>query len=184
MLSPSFNKYEDNYWGDERAPLEIVEYFDYQCEYCQEVMHVIRALKNKFGQSLKVIYRNFPNQNLHPLSLDAAVVAEAASANGKFQEMHELILENQKYLTRSGLNRLAEHMNIDMSYLEDQNKIRWLFKKVILDLQNGMKSGVWETPTFFINGNKYNGFDDFQNIYRACQYAIYYQGEIGGRWIS
>jgi protein-disulfide isomerase len=169
MLHPIFRTDYDHYYGCPLAPIELVQYGDFQCEYCAEVYPVIKWLQDSFGDHLKFVYRHFPIPTRHPLSLQAAVATEAAALQGKFWYMHDMIYENQKYLTRTSFSEFAREIDLDTKSFEDCREHRKLFRKVIGDFESGVKSGVDGSPTFFINGFRYDGFGDFENLYSALQ---------------
>jgi protein-disulfide isomerase len=175
MLHPNFRTDYDHYHGCPLAPIELIEYGDFQCEHCAEVYPVIKWLEDAFGDQLKFVYRHFPVPTRHPLSLQAAVAAEAAALQGKFWYMHDMIYENQKYLTQSSLSEFAREIDLDMRAFEDCREHRKLFRKVISDFEGGVKSGVDGSPTFFINGMRYDGFGDFENLYSALQNCNQYE---------
>jgi protein-disulfide isomerase len=93
---------------------------------------------------------------------------------GKFWAMHYKILENQIYLSRASLSLFAEEIKLDLGLFELHRKNRHLFKKITNDFESGIHSHVNGTPTFFINGLRYNGFDDFQSLYKVCRFAAGY----------
>ena len=168
MLTPVFDYRSDNYSGSLQSPIELVQYGDYRCQHCAEAHLVISALHNAFAQSLRFIFRNFPLPNVHPLSLESAVAAGAAGRQQKFWEMHELLLENQKFLNRASFTRMAEALRLDMDRFGQDCRNPEIFLKVTGDFEGGIRSGVDGTPTFFINGQRYNGFTDFKGLYNAC----------------
>lgn len=172
MLIPKFNYQRDNYTGSLDAPLELIEYGDYQCEYCAASMLVVRQLLESPELNIKFVFRNFPFASLHPLAIEAAVVAEAAGLQGCFWEMHDMILKNQKYLNLSSFSRFAEEIGMDIVSFDLDRQRKQLFQKVSSDFESGMRSGVSSTPTFFVNGLRYNGFDDFHSLYRICKYTV------------
>jgi protein-disulfide isomerase len=178
MLHPNFRTDYDHYHGCLLAPLELIEYGDFQCEYCAEVYPVIKCLQDSFGDQLKFVYRHFPMPTRHPLSLEAAVATEAASLQGKFWYMHDMIYENQKYLTRTSFSEFASEIDLDTRAFENCREHRKLFRKVISDLESGVRSGADGSPTFFINGYRYDGFDDFQNLYSALLNLTQFESSI------
>jgi protein-disulfide isomerase len=174
-LHPSFRTDYDNYQGCPLAPIELIQYGDFQCKYCAEVYPVIKWLQDSCGDLLRFVYRHYPIPTRHPLSLQAAVAAEAAALQGKFWHMHDMMYENQKYLVRTSFSEFAREIELDTRAFEDCRDYRKLIRKVISDFEGGVKSGVDSTPTFFINGNRYNGFDDFDSLYQALQNANHYE---------
>lgn len=169
MLHQNFRTDYDHYQGCPLAQIELIQYGDFQCDYCASVYPSIKQLQDSFGSSLKFVYRHFPIPGRHPLAIPAAVAAEAAANQGKFWYMHDMIFENQKYLTRTSLSRFAREIELDTTVFDDCRQHRKLFRKVISDFEGGIKSGVDSTPTFFINGVQYDGFDDFESLYSAIQ---------------
>jgi len=171
MLKPLFNSGRDHYWGDLNAPVELMQYGGYQCRHSGDVWPVVKQLKEFFGNDLRYVFRHFPMPNLHHLALEAAISAEAAGLQGKFWAMHNKIMDNQFYLNRASLNLLAEEISLDMDEFNSDCKNRRLLNKITSDFESGIRSGVNGTPSFFINGLMYNGFDDFNSLYKVCRFA-------------
>src|SRR5580658_9083921 len=88
----------DHSEGPTDAPLVLVEYGDYQCPYCGAAYPIVKRVQKELGSSLRFVFRNFPLTNSHPYAEWAAETAEAASAQGKFWEMHDTLYENQQSL--------------------------------------------------------------------------------------
>jgi protein-disulfide isomerase len=171
-LKMPFNSAIDHYQGSLTAPVELVQYGDFQCPHCAEAYPAIKMLIETLGSTIRFIYRHYPLPNIHPLALEAAVAAEAAGLQNKFWYMHDMILENQKYILRSSFSVFAKEIELDLETYENNSKYKRLFHKVINDFESGVKSGVDGTPTFFTNGKKYNGFNDFGGLYKACKYIF------------
>jgi protein-disulfide isomerase len=172
ILKNNFENSTDHYQGFVHAPVELVQYGDFLCGYCADVYPAIKLLLEKMGDDIKFVFRHYPMHTVHPLALEAAMAAEAAAMQGKFWYMHDMIFENQKHLLRSSFSGFAETIDLDIKTFEDSRGHKKLFHKVINDFENGVKCGVDSTPTFFINRQKYNGFDDFDGLYRTCRYAM------------
>jgi protein-disulfide isomerase len=175
MLKPLLDINADHFFGYKYAPIELVMYGDFQCEYCALVYSEIKLLQQIMGNQLKYAFRHYPLPNLHPLALDAAVATEMAALQGKFWQMHDIIFENQKYLCRASLSRFAEEIEMDMFMFIDNREHQKLHGKVIADFESGVRSGVNATPTFFINGLRYKGMSDFDELYKACNYTLLLQ---------
>jgi protein-disulfide isomerase len=175
MLHQTFRTDYDHYQGCPFAPIELVEYGDFQCKYCAKVYPAIKLLQGSFGHLLRFVYRHFPIPSRHSLSVPAAVATEAAASRGKFWYMHDMIFENQKYLTRTSFSVSAREISLDIKSFEDCREHQQLFRKFISDFEGGIKSGVDRTPTFFIKGARYVGFDDFESLYSALQNINYYE---------
>src|SRR5277367_2711807 len=119
MLHPSFRTDYDHYQGSPLASIELILYGDFQCQYCGETYPVIKWLQDSFGSELKFVYRHYPIPARHTLSLQAAVAAESAALQGKFWYMHDMIYENQKFLTRASFREFAQEIDLDISAFDD-----------------------------------------------------------------
>ena len=183
MLHPNFRIDYDHYQGCPLAPIELIQYGDFQCIYCGEVYPVIKCLQDSFGDLLKFVYRHYPVPTRHALSLQAAVAAEAAALQGKFWYMHDMLYENQKYLTRTSFSEFAREIDLDTRAFDDCLEHRKVLRKVVSDFEGGVKGGVSSSPTFFINGVRYDGFGDFDSLYSALQNANQYECGTKGRLI-
>ena len=146
----------DHFQGNKNATLELVEYGDYQCPYCGEAYPLIKNIQQELGENLKFIFRNFPLRKIHPDAVHAAIAAEAAALQGKFWEMHDLLFENQRRLNPNSLLRYADELDLNRKQFEKDLVDPELEKKVMDDFYSGMRSGVNATPSFFVNGEKYN----------------------------
>ena len=165
---------KDHACGPVEAPLELVQYGDFLCSHCGDVYPTIKLLQEKLGNDIRFVYRHYPLHTIHQLSLEAAIASEAAALQGKFWYMHDMIYENQKYLLRSSFSGFAESIDLDMKTFEDSRGHKQLFHKVVNDFGKGVQCSVGSTPTFFINGQRYNGFDDFDSLYKTCRFAMHY----------
>jgi protein-disulfide isomerase len=147
----------DNIYGDTDATIELVEYGDYECPHCGRAYPIVKEIQHILGSDLVFVFRNFPLSKIHPHAFAAAVAAEAARLQGKYWEMHDIIFEHQKNLDENNLFLLAEQVGLDLERFEEDMRHKALIEKVEKDFESGMRSGVAGTPTFFINGNKFEG---------------------------
>ncbi|WP_034761594.1 DsbA family protein [Chryseobacterium gregarium] len=155
-LKPNVSK-TDHAQGNLDADLVIVEYGDYQCPYCGAAYPVLKELMKEFGSQIKFVFRNFPLSEMHQYARPAALAAEAANLQGKFWEMHDAIYENQQDLNESFLVKLAEQLKLNIPQFEKDRGSTELANKVDAHFESGIVSGVNGTPSFFVNGNKFNG---------------------------
>lgn len=137
--------------------LELVEYGDYQCPHCGRAYPIIKNIQERLGPDLKFVFRNFPLQEIHPDAYNAALATEAASFQDKFWEMHDIIFENQDALTMEDIFDYAKTIGLDLEQFEKDIRKVAIATKVEEDFESGMRSGVNGTPSFFVNGKKYNG---------------------------
>ena len=153
----------DHVSGGVDAPLTIVEYGDYQCPHCRIVHQNIKQLRERLGDQLQYVYRHLPITTVHPEAQLAAEAAEAAAAQGKFWEMHDLLFSRQQLSKRHLLGYAAE-LDLDMERFEQDLDENVYAKRVQADFRNGLKSGVNGTPTFFVNGQRYDGAWDLESL--------------------
>lgn len=148
---------KDHILGSADAPIEIVEYADFQCSYCGKAFYIMKDILKEQGDKIRFIFRNYPLDELHQYAVHAAVAAETASAQDKFWEMHDILFENQKELDDAHLIEYARLIDMDVKkFKEDFGQERFV-RKVQEDYDSGNKAGVEGTPTFFINGKIYEG---------------------------
>lgn len=155
-LIPAVNS-NDHFAGNPNAPLELVEYGDYECPFCGRAYPIVKSIQERFGEDLNFVFRNFPLRKIHPNAYPAAVATEAAARQGKFWEMHDIIFENQKALEPANILEYAQSIGLDSDRFQKDILDESLYLKARKDFESGMKSGVNRTPTFFVNGRKFNG---------------------------
>jgi protein-disulfide isomerase len=156
QLKPAVNS-KDHILGKNEAPLELVEYGDYQCPHCGHAYPIIKNIQRRLGADLKFVFRNFPLSEIHPDAFNAAVAAEAAGLQKKYWDMHDIIFENQQALDFENLFLYAKTIGLDLERFKNDIQKNTTTTKVEQDFESGVRSGVNGTPSFFINGKKYNG---------------------------
>ena len=162
---------DDHIQGDPAAECSLVEYGDYQCPSCGAAYPTVKRLQKHFGKRLSFVFRNFPLVQIHPWAEPAAEVTEFAGANGKFWEMHDLLFENQESLGNALFLELADQLDLSASQLQTAISEQTYRARVRGDFAGGARSGVNGTPTFFINGQRYNGTPEFHSLSGAIEEA-------------
>lgn len=147
----------DHEQGTVGASIEIVEYGDFQCSYCGAAYLVIKKIQQVFGNQIRFVFRNFPLTEVHPQATIAATAAEAAAQQHKYWEMHDLIYANQAELNEGFLYQLAQQLGLETTKFEKDMQDQSIQAKIESDFESGMRSGVSGTPTFFVNGQKFDG---------------------------
>ncbi|HTE12458.1 MAG TPA: DsbA family protein [Chitinophagaceae bacterium] len=155
-LKPAVNS-RDHVQGNANAPIELVEYGDYQCPHCGRAYPIIKSIQEKMGNQLKFVFRNFPLAKIHPNAINAAIATEAAALQDKFWEMHDYIFEHQDRLDDVSLIKYAAQLRLDVEQFENDFEKQDLAQKVDDDFESGVRSGVNGTPSFYVHGEKYNG---------------------------
>jgi len=161
------NAGRDHIQGSIDAPIALVEYGDYECPYCGEAYPIVKAIQEQLGERLCFVFRNFPLSNMHPYAEHAAEAAEAAGAQGKFWEMHDMLFENQESLHDEALAQYAESLGLDAGRLMGEVLNGTHSARVREDFRSGARGGVNGTPTFFINGVRHAGAFDADTLIAA-----------------
>lgn len=148
---------DDHTQGPADAPVTLVEYGDYECPYCGKAYPIVKRIQARMGDRLRFVFRNFPLAELHPNAAGAAAMAEAAAHQGKFWEMHDALFEHQHALNPGNLKTYARALDLDRVMLEQTLEGGAPEARVRKDFMSGVRSGVNGTPTFFINGRRFDG---------------------------
>jgi protein-disulfide isomerase len=159
----------DHVQGDRKAPVTLVEYGDYQCPYCGAAHVVVRLLQKHYGKDLCFVFRNFPLTQLHPEAASAAETAEFAGAHGQYWEAHEALYENQAALGAHLYETLVQDLCLSTAELRQALAEHAYLPKIKADFNSGVQSGVAGTPTFFINGDIYQGSSDLGSLAAAIE---------------
>jgi len=157
----------DHTQGPSNAPITLLEYGDYECPYCGEAYAVVKAIQKRLGNRLCFAFRNFPLVNSHPHAQHAAEAAEAAGAQGRFWEMHDILYENQDALEDEDLDEYASIVGLDAERLLKEMRAGAHTARVRQDFRSGARLGVNGTPSFFINGVRYDGSYDVEDLLAA-----------------
>jgi protein-disulfide isomerase len=160
----------DHSQGRSDAPLVLVEYGDYQCPYCGAAYPIVKRIQKELGSSLRFVFRNFPITNSHPQAEWAAETAEAAAAQGKFWEMHDFLYEHQRFMGDEAYFAKNEtRLKLDATRIAHEVAKGAYSSRIEEDYTSGIRSGVNGTPTFFINGTRYDGYPEFGPMISALK---------------
>lgn len=163
---------EDHIQGDPKAACTLLEYGDYECPHCGKAVPLVRELQAKFGQRLRFVFRNFPLTRIHANAQTAAEVAEFAASKGQFWPMHDLLLDNQTRLGDDLYAELAEELSLDFEALRSALAAEAFSGRVRADFLGGVRSGVNGTPTFYMDGERYDGARDYDSMAAAIEKAL------------
>ncbi|TVP62196.1 MAG: DsbA family protein [Nodularia sp. (in: Bacteria)] len=149
------------------APIVLVKYGNYQCSHCGEAHKIVQKIQQQLGNQIYFVYRHFPQPQIYPQSQKAAEAAEIAGAQGKFWQMHDTLFKCQNELNNGYLVEYAQQLGLNIpQFLQDMTNHVYA-DRVNQDWQSGLRSGVTDTPAFFINGYRYENACDFQNLLKA-----------------
>ena len=147
----------DHSVGPANAPVTLVEYGDFECPHCRRAHPMIQGVIRYMGDNLRFVFRHFPLAEAHLHSRHAAEAAEAAGAQGKFWEMHDMLFRNQDALEDEDLIMYAARVGLDFQRVAEELAAGIHTREVRDDFRGGVRSGVNGTPTFFINGYRFDG---------------------------
>jgi len=152
--------------GPEKAPVQIVEFSDFQCPFCARAIGTIKQVQQTYGDKVRLVFRDFP-LSIHQNAQSAAEAANCANEQGKFWEYHDKLFANQHALGGDQLKQYAKDLGMDSAKFDacfDSSKYD---ADVQQDMSEGSDLGVSGTPAFFINGRFVSGaqpFEVFKNI--------------------
>lgn len=152
--------------GPSKAPIELIEFADFQCPYCVAATPTVKRVLDSYGDRIRFVFRNFPLEN-HPNARPAAEAAQCANEQGQFWAYHDRLLGEPGKLSDADLKQTAAALGMDSSRFNrcvDEHKYRSV---VDADAQAGSRAGVTGTPAFFINGRLLSGaqpYDAFKRI--------------------
>ena len=159
----------DHTIGPASAPVTLVEYGDYQCPHCFRAHPIVKSIQKQLGDQLRFVFRNFPLAEMHPEAMHAAEAAESVAANAGekgYWAMHDQIYKHQQdawdalddqHLVRYAVSSGADPKQVQRDLTEGTYAAR-----VRTEFLGGVRSGVNGTPTFFINGQRFEG--DWGNV--------------------
>jgi protein-disulfide isomerase len=161
----------DHIQGAPDAVVTFLEYGDYQCPYCGAAYPIVKQVQEAMGDWLRFVFRNFPITTSHPHAERAAEAAEAAAAQDRFWPMHDLLYENQQRLEAKDLLSYADRLGLDVERFERDLDEHVHAARVHEDFMSGVRSGVNGTPSFYVNGKRYDDSYDLDTLLRSLQRA-------------
>jgi protein-disulfide isomerase len=154
QLPPVGNR--DHVTGSDSPDVTLVEYGDFGCPYCFAASVPIRGLLDRFD-SLRLVWRHFPDGELHPGADLAADLAELAAVHGRFWEAHSLLLAGRERFTHEDLLSVARRLELNENEAATALRERTFRERVLEDVAGGRRAGARGTPTFFVNGERLDG---------------------------
>ena len=158
----------DPVFGPASAAVEIIEFSDFQCPFCQRLNDTLEQLKSEFGSDIRLVFKDYPLPN-HAQAFKAAEAGNCAKEQGKFWELHDTMFSRQSELGVVDLKRHAGELGMDQAAFDACLDSGRFAELVNADLTAGQQYGVSSTPTVFINGRAVMGaapFETFNAIIR------------------
>jgi protein-disulfide isomerase len=142
----------------------LVEFGDFACDFCARATGVMKELSARFGDDLTYVFRHLPQTHVHPWAETAAEAAEAAGAQGKFWEMHDLLFDHPSELEVPDLLGYAGRLGLDVERFARDLEERTFASRVRADVASAEVSGASGTPTFFVGGRRHTGPWDAETL--------------------
>jgi protein-disulfide isomerase len=162
---------DDHVRGNPDAPITLVEYGDFQCPYCGQAYPVVKALEEKYGDRLRVVFRNFP-LNAHRYAQAAAEATEFAADHGRFWEMYDLLYAHQDALDEPSLLACAKRLGLDPDALALALREQ-TYRALIDEVKEGAEeSGIPGTPAFFLNGILFEDEESVEGFSEAIDWLL------------
>jgi protein-disulfide isomerase len=163
---------DDHVRGPAGAPVTILEYGDFECPYCRAAFRDVRRLSDEFPAQIRFVFRNFPIPQLHPHAEQAAEAAEAAAAQGRYWEMHDVLLQPYSRLDIDSLVTYAEVIGLEIARFRRDLTDRAYAARIEGDIAEGMRNGVNATPKFYVNGQRVDGKVPLENLVTLAESAV------------
>jgi protein-disulfide isomerase len=142
----------DHSEGSPHARVTMIEYGDFECPNCKLAAQTPKLLLERYPSNIRFIFRHFPLAEAHPHAVLAAEASEAAAAQGRFWQMHDLLFQNQAHLKDKDLQRYAGEVGIDVVRYAAEMDDHIYLQKVREHIDGGRRSRIRATPTFFVDG--------------------------------
>jgi protein-disulfide isomerase len=152
--------------GSPDAPITLVEFSDFECPFCVRVLPTLDQVEEKYGDQVRIVYRQFPLNAIHPNAQLSAEASLCANAQGKFWEMHDAIFEARGKADAAGLKAMAAGLGMDPEVFDGCLDSREFRGQVEADVEAGRQAGVTGTPAIFINGRFLSGAQPFNVVSR------------------
>ena len=153
--------------GGDKAPVTIVEFSDFYCPFCKRVVSTLAKLESRYGDKVKLVFRDFPIESLHPGASKAHEAARCADEHGKFWAYHDKLFASPPKSSPEIFKGFAKEVGLDPVVFEtclSSGKHQAAIKK---DIEEGQRLGVTGTPAFFINGRLLTGAQPLEAFARV-----------------
>jgi protein-disulfide isomerase len=155
--------------GTANAPVTIVEFSDFHCPFCKRVLPTLKEVEAKYGDKVKLVFRDYPIDQLHPAARKAHEAARCAHEQGKFWAYHDVLFDKAPRASADDLKTYAREVGLDLVKF-DRCVASAKHKEVVQkDLEEGARLGVSGTPAFFINGELLSGAQPLESFVRVVE---------------
>ncbi|MFH1286366.1 MAG: DsbA family protein [Candidatus Magasanikbacteria bacterium] len=142
--------------GPKNAKVTIIMFKDFLCTYCQEAYPVFKKIQQQYGEAVRVVFKHFPIESIHPGTTQVSIAAACAHEQGKFWEYYDQIF-TQKAFAQSDLHTYAQELNLDLNKFGSCLLSERHETTINQDLTDGLKAKIQGTPTYIVNDLKVEG---------------------------
>jgi protein-disulfide isomerase len=169
VLDPPVDLERDHIRGPVAAPLTLLEFADFECPFCGQATGVVEELRKRFGDELRYVFRHLPLSDVHKHADLAAEASEAAAAQGRFWEYHDMLFHHQDQLEFEDLLGYAGELDLDVERFARELELGIHAGRVLEDVVSAEASGARATPTFFVSGRRHVGPYDAATLAAALE---------------
>lgn len=163
---------KDHIRGNKNAEVTLIEFSDFQCPFCSRYEPTITQALAEYGDKIRVVYKHFPLDSIHPQARPAAEASECAAAQGKFWEYHDELFANQETLSNSYYGEAAKKLGLDVNKFNTCVTSGAGKAKVDADYQQGIQAGVQGTPHTLVNGIAVSGAVPYASLKAQIDAAL------------
>ncbi len=156
ITSPTVT-FADPVRGAAKAKVTLVEYADFQCEACKELFDNLTAAMRSYPDTVRLVWKDMPNEGAHPLATLASIAAGCAGRQGKFWEYHDLLFDRQTYLSEDEFSKIATELQLNAESFKACYDAHDTLAVVKRDFQEGQALKILATPTIFVGSESYAG---------------------------
>jgi protein-disulfide isomerase len=167
--------------GAADAPVTIVEFSDFHCPYCRRVQPTLEQLRAKYGDRIKIVYRDLPLDNLHPQARAASEAALCANEQGKFWEFHDKVFASNPDGSPATLGRFAREIGLDPAAFEACRTSGKHKAAIQASAAEASRLGLTGTPSFFVNGRVLVGVQPLDGFSRVIDEELALAAKSGTR---
>jgi len=163
--------------GPATAPVTIVEFSDFECPYCGGLYPTLKRVEDTYKDKIRIVYRQFPLNNIHPRAQKAAEASLCANEQNKFWQLHDAMFNDQKNLTVDDLKAKAAALSLNAATFAtclDSGKHAAAIQS---SLEEGNRLGVDGTPALFINGRYLGGNQPYDAIAKIIEDELLRSGK-------
>lgn len=157
--------------GNPEAPVTIIEFADYLCEFCKETSGTLKEILAAYPNQVRLVWKDFPNDALHANATQAAIAARCAGEQGKYWEYHDLLMAQSQFTLLPLFVNLAITLDLDRNAFAECLNTETPLPRVQKTIAEAQALGLDGVPFFFINNQPFTGttFEDFEHAIKAAQ---------------